>query len=164
LGRIKNLEVLEQEISALTGQENKLQQEISLQQNELAELRKSSNNEALEDARDQHSEVKNRLASVIAKIENIDRFFEGQARRNEQNKFQIGQISNQLNELEQQLQLSSHKQALSEEKQRQVALEFADAETKLQQAQNDFSEKNINHLQQQNKLSGIERELEFKSS
>lgn len=163
LGRIKNLESLESEIKQQQEKATRLQNRIQTLQQELTALKNSSKDAELDNAREEHSSVKNQISTVVAKIENIENFFHHHYERMEQ----IDATTETLHS--EQLQFQNHHAIHSDKKKgsqqllNDLTASFSEAEQKLTTSSADFNEKNIQFVQQQNKLTSLGRELEFKN-
>lgn len=163
LGRIKNLESLESEIKQEQDKATRLQNRIQNLQQELTELKNSSQDAELDNAREEHNSVKNQISMVMAKMENIENFFHRHYERTEQIDATTETLHNE------QLQFQNHQAIFSDKKNglqqllNDLSTSFSQAEEKLNASSADFNEKNIQFVQQQNKLASLGRELEFKN-
>jgi chromosome segregation protein len=162
LGRIKNLEALEMEISQLKDHAERLQSQIQLMQSELMSLKNSSKDADLDDAREQHNFVKNQLATIITKIENIDGFFSNHQLRLSSIYSKLEQLEEEKNHFGNHRNIHTDKKNGLQQSLDELNAAFTASEEKLNGASQQFNEKNIRFVQQQNKVSSIERELEYK--
>ncbi|HYV94971.1 MAG TPA: chromosome segregation protein SMC [Chitinophagales bacterium] len=163
LGRIKNLESLESEIKQQQEKATRLQNRIQNLQQELLELKNSSKDSELDNAREQHNEVKNQFTTVITKIENLENFFSMHHDRMQQIDLTIETLLGEQSQFQSHHAIHSDKKKGLQQFLNELTISFNEAEKKLNESSSSFNEKNIQFVQQQNKHAAIERELEFKN-
>ncbi|MBA3649663.1 MAG: chromosome segregation protein SMC [Chitinophagales bacterium] len=163
LGRIKNLKSLESEINELKDKENLLQQSAQNLQLELARLKNSSRSSELNNVREEHNQVKNKVTGIIAKLENLDGFFAHHRVRMEAIEESLLKLEEEQTQLKVQHSILSDKKSGQQELLIRLSSELASVESGLSLASEQFNQKNILYLQQQNKISHMQRELEYKN-
>ena len=163
LGRIKNLEALEAEIQHLKDFAEQAQQKIQSLQGELLTLKNSSKDQELDDAREEYNAVKNQLATVLTKIENIENFFSNHHARIEHIHAQLEQLEAEKNHYANHLAIHTDKKNGLQQLLDHLNISFNSSEQQLNEASQTHNETNIRFVQQQNKVAAIERELEYKT-
>jgi chromosome segregation protein len=162
LGRMKNLEDLKSDIEKFQKETQELRDNLHERQKQLMDLRGQSGNNALNDLREEYAQVRNQIAAVRTKLENI----EVNRLRSAERKNQIAQQHQSMDidhEGTKKLLLSIDKRKLQQQqKADEWQKQFNESETHLHSVNEDYNQKNIGFLQQQNKLSGIAQELNFK--
>ncbi|WP_411275248.1 chromosome segregation protein SMC [Daejeonella sp.] len=164
IGRAKNLEKLSKDISSAQGSISELKNSIDDKMDRLNSLKNSSQNELIQQFQFEMNRIGNEHTSVKTKQEQYLAFIENSQNRKQDIELKITKISNQLIALEPHLiELKTTRQI----KQDQLAAD--------QQKYNEFSEllslksaaynqENIKFHQQQNKVSGILKDLEYRES
>ncbi len=162
LGRIKNLEALSKEIETLQSESSSLKEKTQLLQQELIQLKSASTDKLLDKAREQLNSIKNEIISIRTKTEHLEESVTQSDNRKEL-------ILNSLKEHESENEtFSVEKEELLKRKNDQqevlTALQtsFKEADTLLQENSATFNQKNIQYLQQQNKVNAIAQEIRFK--
>ncbi|MEO5673003.1 MAG: chromosome segregation protein SMC [Chitinophagales bacterium] len=163
LGRVKNLESLESEINQQQNHAIQLQNRVQNLNQHLTDLKNSSHDLELENAREAHNEVKNKISTALTRIESMNGFFRNYHDREQQ-------INDILESIQaEQLNFQNHHAIHSDKKNGfrllldELNHSFDKAEQKLNASSNLFNENNIQFVQQQNKLASFERELDFKN-
>lgn len=162
LGRIKNLEALSKEIETLQAESSALKEKITMLQQELLQLKSTSTDKKLDEAREQLNVIKNEIVSVRTKIEHIGNNHKQSIERKE-----LIQQSLKEHESENELFALGKEDLLTQKNTQQeslTALEgaFRAVDTLLQENSTAFNQKNIQFLQQQNKVNSIAQEINFK--
>ncbi|MEJ7692151.1 chromosome segregation protein SMC [Daejeonella sp.] len=164
IGRAKNLEKLSKEISTGENTMAKLKNSIDEQTLRLNSLKGSSQNEQIQQLQFDINRLNNEFTSVKTKQEQYLAFIENSQNRKQDIELKINSISNEL--------LASEPQLLELKTNRQIKQERLVAD---QQKYNELSEQfstrssaynqeNIKFHQQQNKVSGIVKDLEYRES
>jgi chromosome segregation protein len=162
LGRIKNLESLEAEIRQQQEQATRLQDRIQVLQTDLLQLKNASQDAELDQAREEHNRVRNEITTVLARIENLDSFFRQYDERMDQIGITLASLAREQEEIQLSHTIASDKKNGGLQLLNELTSSFGMAEEKLNLASGDYNAKNIQFVQQQNKLSSTLRELEFK--
>ena len=162
LGRVKNMEALGKEIEQLKTDSESLRTQLQTQQQELLTLKASSTDKQLDEARELLNQWKNQITSIKTKIDHLE---ESQLAADERKKV----LEQLLHELDAEDELLNHhrqelvgKRAALFEVLTSMENEFKVSESGLNDSTTSFNQKNIQFLQQQNKLSGVAQEINFK--
>ncbi len=162
LGRVKNMEALGKEIDQLKSDSEALRELLQSQQLELITLKTSSTDKELDAAREKLNHIKNLITSIKTKIEHLE---ESQQQAEERKKI----LEQLLQELDSETELLNlhraelvGKRAGLFEALTSMENSFKASESGLNDASVTFNSKNIQFLQQQNKVSGIAQEINFK--
>lgn len=162
LGRIKNLESLETEIRQQQDQASRLETQLQQLQSQLLELKNASQDAELDNAREEHNRVKHEIATMTAKLENLESYFRQYHDRMDQIDLTLAALTREQEEIQLQHNIASDKKNGGQQLLNELSASFSSAEEILNQASGNYNEKNIQFVQQQNKLSSTSRELEFK--
>lgn len=163
LGRIKNLAALETEINQSKEKVERLQQRIRELQDELITLKNSSKDAELDDVREQHNSVKNQLTTVLTRIENIENFYVTHHARREQTRARIDEIEREKMQYAGELKIHADKKDGLQKSLDELTAAFNDSEIKLNETSQQYNASHIQFVQQQNKVSTIDRELEYQN-
>jgi chromosome segregation protein len=163
LGRIKNLAALEAEISQAKETAERLQLRIQNLQAELIGLKNSSKDTELDDVREQHNAVKNRLTTILTRIENIEHFFVTHQARRENIETGIEQLEKEKAQYNGELRIHHDKKNGLQQSLDELTSAFNAIELKLSETSQAYNASHIQFVQQQNKVTTIDRELEYKS-
>ncbi len=163
LGRIKNLAALEAEIAQAKETAERLQLRIQNLQAELITLKNSSKDTELDDVREQHNIVKNRLATILTRIENIEHFFVTHQSRRENIEAKIEELEKEKSHYISALRIHHDKKSGLQQSLDELTAAFNAIELKLSETSQSYNASHIQFVQQQNKVTAIDRELEFKT-
>lgn len=163
LGRIKNLAALETEIVQSKEHAERLQARMQQLQADLISLKNSSKDAELDDAREQHNLIKNQLASIFTKIENMESFFVAHGSRMESMQAKMEQLASENAYHAEQLKIHTDKKNGLQQSLDEMTASFSDSELKLNEASQAYNTRHIQYVQQQNKVASIDRELEYKN-
>ena len=164
IGRAKNLESLNKEIKALNQKIEELQQQEADYLAELASLRAGSQKELIDELRMVLNRLNNELISVKTKQEQYQAFITNSQNRKQDIESKITVIQYELQKSEPELQIGkveidSHQKQLAELQ--QAYAEITDILTEKSTA---FNQENIRFHQQQNKVSSLQKDLEYRES
>lgn len=164
IGRAKNLENLAKEIKALNSLIEKLQTQETADIDALATLRINSKREIIDELRTSLNRLNNELISVKTKQEQYQTFITTSKNRKHDIESQVTVISYDLQKSEPELQIlkvesdTHHKQLL----------ELQEAYNEIHEVLNDkstaFNQENIRYHQQLNKVSSLQKDLEYRES
>ncbi|MEO6166949.1 MAG: chromosome segregation protein SMC [Chitinophagales bacterium] len=163
LGRIKNLAALEAEIVQSKENAERLQNRIQNLQANLIELKNSSKDAELDEVREQHNIVKNQLATIFTRIENIESFFVAHRSRMKTIHAKIEQLEAEKSHYAGQLKIDADKKKGLQQSLDELTAAFSASELKLNETSQAYNAKHIQFVQQQNKVATIDRELEYKT-
>ncbi|GHE23128.1 chromosome segregation protein SMC [Sphingobacterium griseoflavum] len=164
IGRAKNLENLNREIKELNQQIEALQAKEMEGVDRLATLRISSQKDMIDELRNVLNRLNNELISVKTKQEHYQAFLTNSQNRKQDIANKVSLINEQLQQAEPQLvQLKAENQAHQQE-----LLELQDTYTEISDIFNEkstvFNQQNIRFHQQQNKVSSLQKDVEYRES
>lgn len=164
IGRAKNLENLTKEIKALNQKIEQLQQNEADDVEQLATLRLASQKDVIDELRMVLNRLNNELISVKTKQEQYQTFIANSQNRKQDIESKITVIQFELQKSEPELQIlkvesESHKKQLAELQQA-----YADIAEVLNEKSASFNQENIRFHQQQNKVSSLQKDLEYRES
>jgi chromosome segregation protein len=162
IGRVKNLEKLQEEISAQDEVVEKLRAEIQARHNEVIAFNEDLRESAVRETEREIQQLTNQVFSLHNKLENLHSMQTSSLHRLEELGHQmqtthtsVEGVRNQLVEYNEQLQAYGTRLAEAEEN-------FKAAEAHYNEALHQYNEFNLNVTRQQSKISGLKQELEFK--
>ena len=164
IGRAKNIEILAKEIKALNENINKLQDQIADESGRLAALQSNSQKEMIDELRFQLNRLNNELISVKTKQEQYQTFITNALNRKKDIQDKIIAIENDLLIVEPQIQ------DFKNEREQQVGdlQEFQDRFNEISEILTEksasYNQGNLGYHQQQNKVSNINKDLEFRET
>ncbi|WP_423149372.1 chromosome segregation protein SMC [Rubrolithibacter danxiaensis] len=164
IGRAKNLENLAKEIRSLENQISKLKTAIEQKGQKLISLKDSTRKHAIQQLEQEINRSNNDFISLKTRQEQYLTFIENSQNRKQDIEKKIEGINEELNISVPNLEtLKSQKQKISEELlEKQLAYnELAELVTEKSTA---YNQENIRFHQQQNKVSGIDKDLEYRDS
>lgn len=164
IGRAKNLENLAREIRTLESRITDLKTSLGTENEKLIVLRNGSQKQAIQTLQSELNKLGNELVTVRTKSEQYQEFIENSQNRRSDIEKKIASISEEI---------ATGEPLIASLKQQQ--LETSTAFVSNQQAYNEIAElvnekvtvynqNNIRFHQQQNKVSGIEKDLEYRES
>lgn len=164
IGRAKNLENLIKEIKGLETQITNLKTSIGTETERIIALRSSSIKSDIETGKRDIQRLNNELISVKTKSEQYLAFIENSETRKSDIENKMQSIAAELEAAEPALlALKTQQQGKA-----QLLLEKQEAYNELAELVNDkvtvYNQNNISFHQQQNKVSGLEKDLEYRSS
>lgn len=162
IGRVKNLEKLQDEIAAQDEVVEKLRSEIQARHNEVIAFNEDLRENALRETEREIQQLTNQVFSLHNKLENLHSMQTNSQYRLEELNHQMQQtqqsvegVRNQLNEFNEQLQSYTAKLAEADEN-------FKAAETTYNDASQQYNEFNLSVTRQQSKINALKQELDFK--
>ena len=164
IGRAKNIEILAKEIKTLNAHIETLQEEESKQLALIQSLKAQSQKELIDELRIQLARLQNEWTSVKTKQEQYQAFISNAQNRKQDIEHRLSQIAQELTEAEPALKILKVE---IEQGQKQLA-DLQAAYQELQEIVNEkstaYNQENIRLHQQQNKVSGIQKDLEYRES
>ena len=164
IGRVKNLEKLQDEIATQDVVVEALRSEIQIRHNEVIAFNEDLRETAIRDTEKGIQQLTNEVFSLHNKLENIHSSQTTSEHRLEELNLQTQQVlssvevvRNELGLFNEQLQKTASSLAEADET-------FKVAETNYNDASRQYNEFNLNVTRQQSKISGLKQELEFKSN
>ena len=164
IGRAKNLENLTKEIKELHQKIEKLQQDEAEGVEQLATLRVASQKDLIDELRMVLSRLNNELTSVKTKQEQYQTFIANSQNRKQDIESKITVIQYELQKTEPELQILQVEAASSQKQLVEMQQTHADIAEILNDKSAAFNEENIRFHQQQNKVSSLQKDLEYRES
>lgn len=164
IGRAKNLEKLSREIDIVEKSIAKLKNSINDKVSQLHLLRESSQSPQIQQLQLEINRLSHEFTSVKTKQEQYLAFIETSQNRKQDIELKITSINNELLAAEPQLlELKTRKQIKQEQllAEQQHYNELAEV---INSGSASYNQENIHYHQQQNKVSGIEKDLEYRES
>ncbi|MEL6864373.1 MAG: chromosome segregation protein SMC [Bacteroidota bacterium] len=162
IGRKKNLEVLDQAIKRLEKQETKLSSAFYNLRTKLEQLKAAIQNETINREREALNQIAQQKVSFLTRLENYENFLRDASEKHKAAQELIvslgqqnGQINQSLEEKNKELEAAKAQIGDTDESYRQVAEEMSAASAA-------YNEKNIEFIRQQNKVNGLQQELNFR--
>jgi len=164
IGRVKNLEKLQEEISVQSVVVEALRSEIQARHNEVIAFNEDLRETTIRDTEKEIQQLTNEVFSLHNKLENIHSMQTSSQHRLEELHLQTQQtlssvegVREQLNDFNGQLQANAAKLTEADEA-------FKLTETEYNEANRQYNEFNLNVTKQQSKIAGLKQEMEFKKN
>lgn len=162
IGRVKNLEKLQEEIAAQSVVVELLRSDIQARHNEVIAFNEDLRETAIRDTEREIQQLTNEVFALHNKLENLHSLQHSSQHRLEELGLQMHQahssvegVRNQLTQFNEQLQVHAAKLGEGEEA-------FRVSEAEYNEASRQYNEFNLQVTRQQSKISGLKQELEFK--
>jgi chromosome segregation protein len=164
IGRIRNLEKLQEEISAQSAIVELLRADIQARHNEVIAFNEDLRETTIRDTEKEIQQLTNEVFALHNKLENLHSMQTNSQHRLEELGVQMQQthssvegVRNQLLQFNEQLQVNAARLSESEQA-------FRSTETDYNQATTQYNEFNLNVTRQQSKINALKQELEFKTN
>ena len=164
IGRVKNLEKLQEEINAQSVIVELLRSEIQSRHNEVIAFNEDLRETTIRDTEKEIQQLTNEVFSLHNKLENLHSMQNNSHQRLEELHLQMQQthssvegVRNQLGQFNEQFQLNTARLTEAEEA-------FKITEKDYDETSRQYNEFNLNVTKQQSKISGLKQELEFKGN
>ncbi|SKB35698.1 chromosome segregation protein SMC [Daejeonella lutea] len=164
IGRAKNLEKLSKEISTGETVIAKLKNSVEEQTLRLNSLKGSSQHEEIQKLQFEINRLNNEYTSVKTKQEQYLAFIENSQTRKQDIELRINSITNELLASEPQLQELKTARQLKQEQLVADQQTYNELAEDLSSKSSAYNQENIKFHQQQNKVSGIVKDLEYRES
>ncbi|HMR17817.1 MAG TPA: chromosome segregation protein SMC [Sphingobacterium sp.] len=164
IGRAKNLENLAKEIKSLNQKIADLQKLENEKTGQLAALKAQSQKELIDELRIQLNRTENEWTSVKTKQEQYEAFISSSQNRKQDIEQKLATITQELSRVEPALKILK---AESEAKQKQLSdlqLTYQELDDILSDKSAAYNQENIRLHQQRNKVSGTQKDLEYRES
>ncbi len=164
IGRAKNLENLAKEIKELNARIAELQHTEAELVDRISSLKLQSQKEIIDEIRIQLARIQNEWTSVKTKQEQYQAFISNSQNRKQDIERRLAEIAEELTKAEPELKILKVE---ADERQKQLAdLQSAYQELNeiVQEKSSAYNQENIRLHQQQNKVSGIQKDLEYRES
>lgn len=164
IGRVKNLEKLQEEIAAQAGVVEALRSDIQARHNEVIAFNEDLRETAVRDTELEIQQLTNQVFSLHNKLENLHSLRTSSQHRLEELNMQVQQtlssvegVRNQLTGYNEQLHAHSIKLAEADEA-------YKSTEGNYNEATRQYNEFNLSVTRQQSKITALKQELEFKNN
>ena len=164
IGRAKNLESLTKEIKELNQKIEKLQQDEADAIDQLATLRITSQKDVIDELRMVLNRLNNELISVKTKQEQYQTFIATSQNRKQDIESKITVIQYELQKSEPELQILKVEAESSQKQLAELQHAYAEIAEVLNEKSASFNQENIRFHQQQNKVSSLQKDLEYRES
>ncbi|MFA6945281.1 MAG: chromosome segregation protein SMC [Pedobacter sp.] len=164
IGRAKNLEKLSKEINNGETAIIKLKNSIGEEEIRLRNLMDSSQKELLQHSQQEINRLNNEFTSVKTKQEQYLAFIENSLNRKQDIELKISSIHNELLASEPLLEELKVTKQIKQEQHLKEQLSYNEQAETLNTKSALYNQENIHFHQQQNKVSGIEKDLEYRES
>jgi chromosome segregation protein len=164
IGRAKNLDNLSKEIKQLTLSLEKVQQDINLETALLSDLKATTKKAHLEETKQQLNRLSNELISVKTKQEQYVSFIQNSQNRKQDIEEKIKSISADLLRAEPKLDALNLQRLDKANELHQFQENYGELSERLTTVSSAYNQENIKFHQQQNKVAGINKDLEYRES
>jgi len=164
IGRAKNLDNLHKEIKQLTQQLETVQQNITNETVLLADLKAATKKAYLEESKQQLNRLSNELVSVKTKQEQYLSFIQNSQNRKQDIEEKIKSIQAELIHSEPRLEALQSQKLTNADKLSALQESFNEISEHLTTRSSAYNQENIKYHQQQNKVAGIMKDLEYRES
>ncbi|HEY1024566.1 MAG TPA: chromosome segregation protein SMC [Sphingobacteriaceae bacterium] len=164
IGRAKNLENLAKEIKSFETQITNLKTSIGAESEKLIVLRNSSKREVIGKLQQEINQINNELISVKTKQEQYQTFIENSQNRKHDIEQKICVITAELEKTEPRITVLKEQQLEKSNGLLQKQSAYNDLAELVNEKATVYNQNNIRFHQQQNKVSGIEKDLEYRES
>ncbi len=164
IGRVKNLEKLQDEITAQSAIVEVLRSDIQARHNEVIAFNEDLRETTIRDTEREIQSLTNEVFSLHNKLENLHSMRTSSQHRLEELNLQMNQthssvegVRNQLSDFNEQLQVNAARLNEADEA-------FRVSDNNYNEATRQYNEFNLNVTRQQSKINGLKQELEFKTN
>jgi chromosome segregation protein len=162
IGRKKNLEMLESQIKQAEREEDKLSSSVYRIKNKLEKLKSAAHQPQINEAKKLLNQLDQRKVSLMTRLENAENFLRSAKEKKEvllksstETREEIRDIDLMLNNLMEQVEKSREDVS-------KMSASYREAADQLGDASQGFNQKNISLIRQQNKVTALQRELNFR--
>ena len=162
IGRKKNLELLEETIRNAETRENKLSTRYYSLKERMQKLKDQQLDSQIQQQKSDLNRLSQEKVGLQTRLENFESFIREVHQKQEQIQERIGVLERSIAEIDE--QLSGKQQLLAEAKERISNTDgtYREVAEQLSEASTTFNNKNIAFIQQQNKVTALQRELSFR--
>lgn len=164
IGRVKNLEKLQDEINVQAAVADALRADIQARHNEVIAFNEDLRENAIRETEREIQQLTNEVFALHNKLENLHSMQTTSLHRLEELNMQMEQthnsvegVRNQLNEFNELLQINASKLTEAEEA-------YKVTENQYNEASRQYNEFNLSVTKQQSKINGLKQELDFKTN
>ncbi len=164
IGRAKNLENLAKEIKSLANNVAKLAASIEQESQKLETLKSASQKTQNQQKEQAFNSLNNEYISIKTKQEQYLAFMENSRNRKQDIEAKMAGIAKEIETAEPRLAEMKAEQEIKQNKYGQLQQQYQVLADKLTNESTLYNQENIRFHQQQNKVSGLEKDLEYRSS
>jgi chromosome segregation protein len=164
IGRAKNLEKLQEEISSQNYVVERLKEAIQARHNEVIAFNEDLRESAISDTEFEIQQLTNQVFSLHNKLENLHALQSQSQHRIEELNLQLQQTQNSVEGVRIDLQHLNEELQLNTNRLRDAEEAFKIEENNYNEANRQYNEFNLQVTRQQSKISALKQELEFKNN
>ncbi len=164
IGRVKNLEKLNESIDALTAVVNELKAALQAKQNEVITFNEQLKENAIKQTEQDINNLTNALFAIENRMENLTHSQDNANQRLEQLNFDLQTNEESTVSVKELLHTILSEVAINTEKLQIANNAFAQAQEDFNIANNNFNNQQLQLTKQQSKISGLQQELDFKTN
>ena len=161
IGRKKNLEMLQKEIEELTANAETLQAEQNQLKEQVTELKKNNKQSDIQRNEQALQQLIQKGIGLQGKLDNFEAFKLESENQKASLETQIKQLRSKCRDFEGDMEYLEEQSELLNEQLTQKDSSFKSVADELSKSSSEYNQKHIEQVRQQNKLSGIKKELEF---
>lgn len=162
IGRAKNLEKLEKDITQLHTNLSTLNASLTKKQTILSELKQSTKKALIENMQKEATLLNNELIAFTTKKEQVSKMLDDSSFRKEDVIEKIAHFEEEIQKYEPHTNASQHELEALDEKLNTLNDDLKKQQIRAEEKATAFNQQNITFVQLSNKLQGIDQEIEFK--
>ena len=162
IGRKKNLELLSKEIATLTTQKDALNEQFQTLQTQQNTLNQSDKTDEIRNETEQLNRLKREAVSIQTRLENFETYLSEALSKKEQTEKRIQHIEAKLLAFDEQLVVKQTERSDLAEAISEKDGSYRVIAERLNKVSQEFNQQNIAFIKQQNKISTLQRELNFR--
>ncbi len=162
IGRAKNLEKLQAQIEDLKQQLHEKQNLLHEKQEKLKNLQKSTQKNSINQHQAELNQLKQRLASVRSRHEQLAEMSKRQRIREEEMLDRLAELKDQISQQEPALENLKSEIEILTEKAENLQNQYQESRVGAEQKTQNYNQQNIIWVQTQNHVKSLEKELEYK--
>ena len=162
IGRKKNLELLSKEIATLTTQKDALNEQFQTLQTQQNTLNQSDKTDEIRNETEQLNRLKREAVSIQTRLENFETYLNEALSKKEQTEKRIQHIEAKLLAFDEQLVVKQTERSDLAEAISEKDGSYRVIAERLNKVSQEFNQQNIAFIKQQNKISTLQRELNFR--
>lgn len=162
IGRKKNLEILELQITKLEKESNKISTQFYNAKSKIEDLKKQRVPAEIQEARNVLNKVVQNKVSLITRLENFESFLRDADAKRLQLQERIETLKTDNERIETELGAKKEQMLAAKSKISSTDESFRQMAEQLSEASGAYNDKNIEHIRQQNKVSSLAQELNYR--
>lgn len=164
IGRAKNLENLLKEIKGIDAQVNAGRAELQNQQDKLVALKSAGKANEIRQQQQELSKLNTELITIKTRQEQYQAFIENSLNRKQDIANKIASITQDILKLKPELEELKTQKQIQNEQMLEKQADFAELNELVTVRSNAYNQENIRFHQQQNKVSGLFKDIEYRES